>query len=98
MLGVESCHFLLTRRARLPLSAVTLTGPVIGRGPLFSTCIFRRLCLVVPRGSAPQWEPWGPQIADDKIAAAFHGAQGYTTLFLTAKPHLARDEVCVGCV
>lgn len=38
------------------------------------------LCLSLPRGSAPQREPWGPEIADDKIAAAFHSAEGYPTL------------------
>lgn len=56
------------------LSAVTLTGPVIGRGPL---SFFFSFALSLPRGSAPQREPWGPEIADDKIAAAFHSAQGY---------------------
>lgn len=68
----------------LPLSAVTLTGLVIGRGPCFlSLFLFPlspSLSLPLPRGSAPQWEPWGPEIADDKIGAVFHSAQGYPTL------------------
>lgn len=45
-----------------------------------SLFLFLFLCLSLPRGSAPQREPWGPEIADDKIAAAFHSAQGYPTL------------------
>ena len=46
--------------------------------PLSFPFLFLRLSL--PRGSTPQREPWGPEIADDKIAAAFHSAQGYPTL------------------
>lgn len=65
----------------LPLSPVTLTGLVIGRGPLsLSFSLSLSLSRSLPRGSAPQREPWGPEIADDKIAAAFHSAQGYPTL------------------
>lgn len=64
----------------LSLSPITLTGLVIGRGPVSLSFLFLFLCLSLPRGSAPQREPWGPEIADDKIAAAFHSAEGYPTL------------------
>lgn len=77
-----------SRLLPLPLSPVTMTGPVIGRGPLSLSAFF--LFFSLPRGSAPQREPWGPEIADDKIAAAFHSAQGYPTFSLTAEPHLRR--------
>lgn len=52
-------------------SPVTVTGLVIGRGPV---------SLSLSRGCAPQREPRGPEIADDKIEAAFHSIQGYPAL------------------
>lgn len=82
----------------LPLSAVTLTGLVIGRGPCFlSLFLFPpspSLSLPLPHGSAPQWEPWGPEIADDKIGAVFHSAQGYPTLSWQLKSAIFRGGVC----